>query len=262
TVTVELAGLTEPPSAYDLATRLAPLLGDEAQAIVRWDQQAQGTARATDSPPAADPVEVVTGVVDDWLSTLSAEGVELELVDVQVADDRVDCMYLTFRSVELATSANLSDAIERALELRFKGQGKLDRHGKVINYGERFSYGIDMVFSGKWGRNVTAELSPTVSIQGSRGRERVGMISRESAAEAIPRLRSGDLLFFVKDPSRRRVGEIIGHIGIVSVAPDGIFLIHASGEKDGEGSVKKVRLEDYLRTMPFVGLVVTRLDGY
>lgn len=182
--------------------------------------------------------------------------------DVIVADDRVDCMYLTFRSVELATSANLSDAIERALELRFKGQGKLDRHGKVINYGERFSYGIDMVFSGKWGRNVTAELSPTVSIQGSRGRERVGMISRESAAEAIPRLRSGDLLFFVKDPSRRRVGEIIGHIGIVSVAPDGIFLIHASGEKDGEGSVKKVRLEDYLRTMPFVGLVVTRLDGY
>jgi len=182
--------------------------------------------------------------------------------DVIVADDRVDCMYLTFRSVELAWSESLGDSISRALELRFRGQGRLDEQGKVINYGERFRYGIDMVYSGKWGRNVTSELSPTASVEGSRGIEHVEILGRESAADAIPRMRSGDLLFFVKDPARRRVGEIIGHIGIVSVAPHGVFLIHASGEKDGGGSVRKVRLADYLSTMPFIGIVVTRFDGY
>lgn len=182
--------------------------------------------------------------------------------NVIVADDRVDCMYLAFRSVELARSESLKDSVSQALELRFTGRGRLDDREKVTNYDERFRYGIDMVFSGKWGRNVTAELSPTVSVVGSRGRGRVEMIGRDSATDAIPGMKSGDLVFFVKDPARRSVGEIVGHIGIVSATPEGVYLVHASGEKDGGGSVRNVRLEDYLRTMPFIGIVITRFDGY
>jgi hypothetical protein len=89
TVTVELTGLSEPPPAYELATRLVPLVGPEAQAIVRWDQRAQGTARA-DSPPVAEPADVARSVIEDWLAGLDATGVRLELVDLTLTESRVD----------------------------------------------------------------------------------------------------------------------------------------------------------------------------
>lgn len=89
TATVELAGQTEPPPVYELATRLVPVLGPDAEAVVRWDQRAQGTARA-DSPPVADPTDVARAVVEDWLSGLAADGVQLDLVDLVLTDDRVE----------------------------------------------------------------------------------------------------------------------------------------------------------------------------
>src|SRR4030043_2421094 len=42
-----------------------------------------------------------------------------------VSDERVDCMYLTFRAVELALSHTPEEAIQIALERRFHSKGVL-----------------------------------------------------------------------------------------------------------------------------------------
>jgi uncharacterized hydrophobic protein (TIGR00271 family) len=81
TVTVELIGLDAPPAAFDLASRLVPVLGPDSEAIVRWDQRVQGEARA-DTPPVADPTEVATELIDRWLTGLAATGIRLDLLDL------------------------------------------------------------------------------------------------------------------------------------------------------------------------------------
>ncbi|MEK6583095.1 MAG: hypothetical protein AABZ25_12000, partial [Nitrospirota bacterium] len=71
---------------------------------------------------------------------------------VIVADERVDCMYLSFRAVELAMSLTPEEAVNIALDKRFINRGKLGNNGKVLNYEDRFQYGEDMLDSGRWGR--------------------------------------------------------------------------------------------------------------
>lgn len=174
-----------------------------------------------------------------------------------VADERVDCMYHAFRSVELAMSNTAAEAVAVALDKRFKTRGRL-KGGAVLNYEERFEYAMDMLLSGKWGREVTGELAATSEVPGSRGIGPVQMIPAVRMPRALAGLRSGDLVFFVKDPSRRAVGEIIGHIGVVKRDGDRVWLIHASGTKNGGGEVRKVPLDEYAKTMPFVGVKVSR----
>ncbi len=180
-----------------------------------------------------------------------------------VADDSVDCMYLTFRAVELALSRTPEEAIQIALEKRFHSRGIL-KDGKVSNYEDRFEYGEDMIRSGKWGKEITANIGRTARIRGSRGREFYEVLSPHELARRMGRLRSGDLLFFFKVPEKRVVEEGVGHIGIIKVEAKGsdneIFLIHASGTKSSGGVVKKVPLLDYLDKMPFVGAKVTRVE--
>ncbi|MCX8118438.1 MAG: hypothetical protein N3G78_10960 [Desulfobacterota bacterium] len=177
---------------------------------------------------------------------------------VIVADERVDCMYLTFRAVELALSQSPEEAIQVALERRFRSRGLL-RDGKVVNYEDRFEYGEDMVFSGKWGREITQTLGRTERIKGSRGRDNVEVLPAEVLVRNRDRLRNGDLLFFVKRPEKRIREEIVGHIGIVKVDGE-VHLIHAAGTKGKGGEVRKVMLKEYLKTMPFIGVMVTRFD--
>ncbi|HSQ77737.1 MAG TPA: NlpC/P60 family protein, partial [Nitrospirota bacterium] len=74
-----------------------------------------------------------------------------------VADEKADCMYHVFRSVELAQSNTPGEAIDKSLDLRFITRGTLV-DGLVANYDQRFQYGEDMVYSGKWGKNITADL--------------------------------------------------------------------------------------------------------
>lgn len=88
-VIVELTGLDEPPSAYDLATRLVPVLGAGAEVVVRWDSRAQGTATA-DRPPVEDPTPAAIAVLEGFIERLAADGIALELLDVSVRDGRVD----------------------------------------------------------------------------------------------------------------------------------------------------------------------------
>ncbi len=196
-----------------------------------------------------------------------------------VADDRVDCMYLVFRSVELALSPTPEGAGNLALLMRFKTVGRLGPDGKVLNYEDRYRYGLDMILSGKWGRNITASLGRPEPVATTRrfqemGVDNVLVLPRGEIEGALPRLKSGDIVFFVKDPARRAAQEVIGHMGIILEAGDGkVYLIHAHGSKKTSGSpagtsrgyeetgeVVKIPFADYVKKMPFIGIMVTRFD--
>jgi hypothetical protein len=180
-----------------------------------------------------------------------------------VADDQVDCMYLTFRAVELALSRTPEEAIEVALDKRFHTRGILQNE-KVMNYDDRFQYGEDMIRSGKWGRDITRQVGRTAKIKGSRGYDSYEVLPPHETARKKERLQSGDILFFFKAPEKRMVEEGVGHMGFVKVeekdSEKSIFLIHAGGTKGAGGSVKKVPLVDYLAAMPFVGVKVARFE--
>jgi hypothetical protein len=174
-----------------------------------------------------------------------------------VADSRVDCMYHAFRSVELALGGTPDGAVDIAIDKRFITRGVL-KDGVVQNYGERFQYAEDMIRSGKWGVEVTGYLGPTEKIAGSRGVDEVVMLPKRRIPDVLSALKSGDIVFFVKDPEKRAVGEVIGHIGVIKREGERAFLIHASGSKKRGGEVKKVLFSDYSGDMPFVGIKVTR----
>lgn len=183
-----------------------------------------------------------------------------------VADEKVDCMYHAFRSVELAESSSPGEAIVKALDLRFTTQGRLV-DGLVANYEERFQYGEDMVMSGKWGRNITAELGELATIPGSRGRESVDILPKNALLTRAlqKKLQDGDILFWVKDPKKRVVEEIVAHLSVVRIKDGKVHVIHAAGDKDrpgrpGGGVVKEVPFADYVRAMRFIGAFVTRFE--
>ena len=183
-----------------------------------------------------------------------------------VADEKVDCMYHVFRSIELARSNTPSEAIEQALTLRFTTKGVL-ADGLVTNYDTRYQYGEDMVFSNKWGKNITATLGTTETIAGSRGQDTVDILPKKVllSRSVQKQLRDGDILYWVKDPKKRSVEEIVAHLSIVHIKTNKPYLIHASGDKDHEGRsgggiVKEVPFADYVRHMKFIGAFVTRFD--
>jgi cell wall-associated NlpC family hydrolase len=183
-----------------------------------------------------------------------------------VADEKADCMYHTFRSVELAQSNTPGEAIDKALALRFVTQGKL-ADGLVANYDERFQYGEDMVYSGKWGKNITAELGTTRKIAGTRGRDEVDLLPKNVLATRTlqKKLQDGDIIYWIKDPKKRATDEIVAHLSIVHFKAGRPYLIHAAGSKDredapGGGVVKEVMFSDYVRTMHFIGAFVTRFE--
>ncbi len=183
-----------------------------------------------------------------------------------VADEMADCMYLTFRSVELALSSTPNEAINKALDLRFIHQGKIT-DGLVQNYDDRFQYGEDMVFSGKWGKNITSELGPTKKILGSRGRDEVDILPKETLLlkQTQKKLADGDIIYWIKDPKKRVVEEIVAHLSIVHIKAGRPYIIHAAGSKnqwatpDG-GKVKEVPFADYVQKMRFIGAFVTRFE--
>ncbi len=180
-----------------------------------------------------------------------------------VADDRVDCMYLTFRTVELALSDSPEEAVSTALDKRFHSMGILDR-GRITNYESRFEYGEDMIKSGKWGREITSEIGKNIKIQAPRVKGNMSAIPSAELLRQIARLKNGDILFFIKYPEKRIKGEVVGHIGIVKTesqkGKSEVYLIHAAGTKGKGGAVKKILLTEYLKNSPFIGAALTRFD--
>lgn len=178
---------------------------------------------------------------------------------VIVADERVDCMYLTFRSAELAFGKNPDDSLRIALDIRFLHRGKIEG-GKVVNYEDRFQYGEDMIESGKWGEEITPALGTPLVISGPSG-EKVAFIPSGDLPKTLGSLRSGDIVFFVNTPGKIASGIIIGHIGIIKKEADKVYLVHASGRKKMGGIVKKILFTDYLSKMPFAGIRVSRFPA-
>jgi hypothetical protein len=183
-----------------------------------------------------------------------------------VCDYRVDCMYLVFRAVELAQANTPEGAMDRSLDLRFRTRGRIEG-GRVINYDERFAYAEDMISSGRWGRDITTEMGESVDIQGLRRGEKTPMLSRGELlkSEVYSKLKTGDLIFFVEDPTKRSAGELIGHLGIIKVENGSLLLIHASGlkssdQRPGGGVVKKADLLEYFTNMKFIGAKFTRFE--
>jgi hypothetical protein len=180
-----------------------------------------------------------------------------------VTDGQVDCMYHTFRSVELALASSPTEARETALTLRFSTRGVINSAKRVQNYNERYAYAMDMLSSGKWGEDITEALAPMATIPGARGYDTVQIILKDNILASLNEFESGDIVFFIKPPRRRVVGEIVGHLGILKREGKEIYLIHASGSKGGfkgpgGGEVKKVLFHQYIKNMKFEGIKVTR----
>lgn len=178
---------------------------------------------------------------------------------VIVEDERVDCMYLTFRAVELALGKDPDDSLRIALDIRFLHQGKV-QGGKIVNYEDRFQYGEDMIESGKWGKEITSTLGETLVIPGLSGKE-IAFIPSGDVLRTFGSLRSGDIVFFVNFPDKIASGTVVGHIGIIKKEADKIYLLHASGRKEMGGIVKKALFRDYLSKMPFAGIRVSRFPA-
>jgi hypothetical protein len=179
--------------------------------------------------------------------------------EVIVADERVDCMYLTFRVVELSLGKTPAEALLVALDKRFMHRGKMEA-GKVVNYDDRFRYGEDMLESGKWGREITADFGKPDIIEGAGERRAATLLASGRALENIGLFRSGDIIFFINPPGKMETGGIVGHIGIIKKEGDDVYLVHANGVKNKGGKVKKILFRDYLETMPFIGVRVSRFE--
>ncbi len=184
---------------------------------------------------------------------------------VIIHDEKVDCLYLVFRVIELALSTNESHSIEIALEKRFKTKGIIS-NGVVINYEDRYKYAEDAIPTGKLGNDITLLISDKISVTFSSRVHRFEFIPKSEICKIEKKLRNGDILFFVKHPKDRKVDEIIGHLGIVKIEGGKAFLIHASGYKvknykttKNVGKVTKEPLCKYLMKSRFLGIKVTRL---
>lgn len=176
-----------------------------------------------------------------------------------VQDEAFDCMSHVFRSTEMGLSQTETEAMDKALNLRFVNKG--ERIGNYVkSYENRYEYGEDMAFSGKYGRNVTKELGDTVVIEGSRSYKTVDIVETKNSKIDFTKLKSGDVVFLIKNVEKRKVGEIVGHLGIIKAEGGEVYFIHASGVKNKGGVVKKVDFKNYLdQNYPyFIGFIVTR----
>ena len=184
-----------------------------------------------------------------------------------VADERVDCMYLTFRAVELALAHNPEEAIDEALTMRFHTRGIL-KDGKVVNYDDRYRDGIDMIRSGKYGAEITARLGKTRQITEPDSRDTIEFLPAAEVERSLHLnlLNTGDIVYFVRDRSKRAEEGIIAHMGIIKVEQKNgrlgrtVYLIHASGTKKRGGFVKKVLLDEYVSHMQHAGVKISRLS--
>ncbi|MCS7299215.1 MAG: hypothetical protein RMJ37_04530 [Spirochaetia bacterium] len=172
-----------------------------------------------------------------------------------VFDSEVDCMYLTFRSVELAfADGDEKIALDIALDRRFKTRGFIS-NGVVLNYNDRFEYGEDMFLSGKWGKIITNY--QTEKVFSERLGEYILFIPKTHYGKVKYLVPNGSIIFFVKDPKNRLKDEVVGHLGILEKTGKELYLIHASGSKNKGGKVVREKLGRYLSRSKNIGFVIT-----
>ncbi len=195
-----------------------------------------------------------------------------------IDDCHTDCVLFFYRATELGRSSSALEAVQFAFGTRFYGaileevvdsQGRVDYRTPVYLH-----YSEDMVRSGIWGRDITAELGPATLDHAGTARypaDSVSYVPKEDVRK--DRMQDGDVIFFVADEKSdagRRVrenGGMIGHIGIVKVEAGGPMIIHAAARPlEGYyagGKVEKVSLDAYLaRVENWKGIIATRIENF
>ena len=211
-----------------------------------------------------------------YLFGLAEEGYVREgrLVD----DFRTDCVLFFYRVTELGRSSSALEAVQFAFGTRFYGailEDVVDAAGRVdYDNPVHLDYSIDLVRSGIWGQDVSAQLGELAADHAGSSRyapDSVQYLPKERIDYA--RLRNGDIVWMVSDEATdygrklRESGAIVGHLGIVKVEQGEPQLIHAaakglSGVYAG-GKIEKVGLRTYLsRVENFKGLIATRIENF
>ena len=135
-------------------------------------------------------------------------------------------------------------------------------------------YSLDMVRSGWWGQDVTAQLTGARADSLGTARYPAGSFVWVPEDALVPgELREGDIAWLVLAPDdakaralRDEHGLVIGHVGIVIVKDGEPWLVHAAssgleGWYEGD-AVVEVPVAAYLaRVERYGGLIVTRVGG-
>ncbi|MBU8872073.1 MAG: hypothetical protein KOO60_14490 [Gemmatimonadales bacterium] len=192
-----------------------------------------------------------------------------------VLDTRHDCVSLMYRCSELGRADSAVDALEWALRTRFAG-GTLDsligRTGRVdYDSPEHLDFSLDMIRSGYWGSDITADLNGAVPDSAGSSRYPAGdFVYVPSGSLVGAEIFEGDIVWLVLDPGsesgrklRQEFGLVIGHLGIVIREGEEPWIVHAASRGlpgyYENGGVVKVPLAVYLsRVEKFCGVVVTR----
>jgi hypothetical protein len=195
-----------------------------------------------------------------------------------VDDFATDCVLFFCRVTELGRSTSALEAVQFAFGTRFLAgsleqivneEGRVDYDNPV-----HLDYTEDMIRSGIWGADITAEIGLARPDPAGTSRYEPGSISFVRSADVdFTKLRNGDVIFFVSDEkvpagqAIRATGAIIGHVGIARIEGGEVYLIHPAakplpGVYTG-GRIEKVLLRIYLaRVDTFKGVIATRISNF
>lgn len=193
-------------------------------------------------------------------------------------DFGTDCVLFMCRTTELARSASAREAVQFAFGTRFYGASveRAVREDGRVDFDDpaHLEYSEEMIQSGVWGADVTAEC-------GAALRDTVGSLRAPAdtvrflptAGIDYAKLKNGDIVWFIGDETapgaieQRREGTMIHHLGMVVREGDRVLVIHPAARPlprvyDRTGLVE-VPLETYLsRVSRFKGILVTRLQEF
>lgn len=238
---------------------------DRLQSLNRFDEKAvPGTA-------VAGCAEALQASAAGYLFGLAAGGYAGEGLIIP-AGGHHDCVSFMYRATELSRAASVRESLSWALRTRFAGahpDSVVDAQGRCdYDRPEHLDYSLDMIRTGIWGRDITAELSGARADERGTSRYAAGSFAwvPERALETAE-LRPGDIVWFVLDPTdekarrlREEYGLAIGHIGILG--RDGRLRHAASKPLPGlyeRPGVQTVDLGVYLeRVERYGGVMVTR----
>lgn len=195
-----------------------------------------------------------------------------------VDDFRTDCVLFFYRTTELGRSSSAVEAVQFAFGTRFYGATleEVVRADGGVDYDSpvHLDYTVDIIRSGIWGQEITELLGSSVADEAGSSRYESGSVRFvPKKTIAWEKLQSGDIVYFVSDETTdsgkklRKIGAIIGHLGIVRIEGGQIYLMHAAskgleGLYQG-GKIEKVALRTYLeRVESFKGIMITRIENF
>jgi len=186
-----------------------------------------------------------------------------------------DCVSFMYRCTELARATSERDNLAWALRTRFAGahpDSVVGPDGRVdYDRPEHLDFSLDMIRSGIWGRDISAEVGRLEVDDVGSLRYPAGSFSWVPARDLNhARLQIGDIVWFVLNPENKKArklrdeyGLVVGHLGLMQEHEGQLVLVHAaSSDLDGVyegGQVVMVDLAIYLQRVDrYAGVFVTR----